>query len=130
MYVCEPVCVPTCMYGGITDGSWPQLLNFCQAFYLLLIGRRVAYHPRKLHRQRAVYPHKGDIWLHSRLILLKLRFQEGGCVVPGARVPHPHVSRRVSGKEGHMWFQRGANGRAAVQSLWEPESASGGRLGR
>jgi len=36
------------MYGGITDGSWPQLLNFCQAFYLLLIGRRVAYHPRKL----------------------------------------------------------------------------------
>lgn len=49
VYVCAHVCVPTCMYAGITGGSRPQLLNFCKAFFFSLIGRRVAvtYHPHK-----------------------------------------------------------------------------------
>lgn len=48
MYACEHLCVPTCMYGGITGGAGHSCLIFVMLFFSL-IGRRVAvtYHPHK-----------------------------------------------------------------------------------
>lgn len=58
------------------------------------------------YSQRAVYPHKGDMWLRSSITRTVCWFQDGGCVVPGARVPQPHFPRRVSGKESFYSVQK------------------------
>lgn len=46
------------------------------------------------------------MWLRSSITRTLHWFQDGGCVVPGARVPQPHFPRCVSGKESFYSFQK------------------------